>query len=717
MSAVLSIMAMSVCAGPDGVDFVRDVQPILSDRCYSCHGPDSNQRQADLRLDVAEGLLAIVVPGEPAKSTLLHRVTSADPDERMPPIDSGLRVSADEAATIEAWIAAGATWEDHWSFVTPSRTELPADSDWALGPIDRFVRSRLEQAGFAPAEEETPARLLRRMTLDLTGLPPTLEALDRFLADPTADAYEREVDLLLSSQAYGERMAWDWLDVARYADTNGYQHDATRTMWPWRDWVVRALNDNMPFDEFTVWQLAGDLLPEPTLEQRLATGFSRHHMINGEGGRIAEESRVEYVFDQIETVGTAWMGLTLNCARCHDHKFDPISQRDYYALFDFFNQTPVDGEGGNPSTPPTITMPHTDIEVMVMADRPERRETYVLDRGLYNKRGEVVQADVPGRLPGLPAGAAPNRLGLAQWLVDSSNPLTARVIVNREWQKFFGRGLVTTPDDFGIQGRRPTHPELLDWLALEFVDSGWDLKALHRMIVTSATYRQSGAHRAELAAIDPENALLGRGPRSRMPSWMIRDVALAASGLLVDEIGGPPVKPYQPAGIWSDATFGTITYEQDHGEDLYRRSLYTFWRRIQGPPVFFDSASRKYCEVTPKLTNTPLHALTTLNDTAYVEAARVLAQRVMLEGGDAPAPRLTLAFRLATARTPTPDELEILQSRLDWLRDRYTLAPDEAAALLSVGESARDESLDVVEHASYTGLCTLILNLDETLTK
>ena len=361
-------------------------------------------------------------------------------------------------------------------------------------------------------------------------------------------------------------------------------------------------------------------------------------------------------------------------------------------------------------------MPETDLKVMVMEDLPDRRETYILDRGIYDRRGDVVRAGVPDRLPALPDDAPPNRLGLAQWLVASDHPLTARVTVNREWQKFFDQALVATPDDFGTQGRRPTHPDLLDWLAVEFVESGWDMKALHRLIVTSATYRQAAAHRTDLAAIDPDNALLGRGPRGRMPSWMIRDLALAASGLLVDRIGGPPVKPYQPAGIWSDATFGTITYEQDHGEDLYRRSIYTFWRRIQGPTVFFDSASRKYCEVSPRLTNTPLHALTTLNDTAYVEAARALAQRVMIERAS-PADRLTMAFRLTTSRRPTALEQQILLDRLSWLHDQYRDAPADAAALLAVGESARDDSLDPVEHAAYTGLCTLILNLDEVLTK
>ena len=701
------------------VDFARDVRPILSDRCFSCHGPDSNQRQAQLRLDARAGLLGVVSAGRPDESLLIGKVTASDPDERMPPVDSGLHLSAEEIAILQAWIAAGAEWRDHWSFVPPVRPEPPqiAGSDWARNPIDQFVQRRLDRDGLAPAGPESRQRLLRRVTLDLTGLPPTLESLNRFLTATSPNAYDHEVDRLLASLSYGERMAWDWLDIARYSDTNGFQHDAERTMWPWRDWVVQALNANTPYDRFTVWQIAGDLLPEPTLEQRLATAFSRNYMINGEGGRIPEESRVEYVFDQVETVATTWLGLTLNCCRCHDHKFDPISQREYYALFDFFNQTPIDGSGADPHTPPTITMPGGDLKVMVMEDRPERREAYILDRGLYNKRGDVVRANVPDRLPSLSDDAPRNRLGLAQWLVAPAHPLTARVTVNREWQKFFGRGLVTTPDDFGTQGRRPSHPELLDWLAVEFVERGWDLKTLHRLIVTRATYRQAAAHRADLAAIDPENALLGRGPRSRMPSWMIRDHALAVSGLLVDRLAGRPVKPYQPPGIWSEATFGTITYEQDHGEDLYRRSLYTFWRRIQGPTMFFDSASRKYCEVRPTLTNTPLHALTTLNDTAYVEASRALAQRVMIDGGTTPAERLTMAFRLATSREPTPAEQGILLNRLQRLHVQYRDAPAEAAAILDVGESPRDESLDVVEHAAYTGLCTLILNLDETLTK
>ncbi|MBN9117573.1 MAG: PSD1 domain-containing protein, partial [Planctomycetes bacterium] len=745
------------------VDFARDVLPILSDACFKCHGPDAQARKGDLRLDTKGDALAKdgpIVPGRSADSRLVERITSGDADLVMPPPKANKKLKPEQVAVLKKWIDQGAPWGQHWSFVAPVRPAAPAVRNPKFevrNEIDRFVLARLERDGLSPSPRADKERLLRRVTLDLTGLPPTPEEVDAFLKDDAPAAYEKVVDRLLASPRFGERMAWDWLDAARYADSNGYQGDGERTMWPWRDWVVTAYNANRPFDEFTVWQLAGDLLPGPTREQQLATAFNRNHMINGEGGRIAEENRVEYVFDQTETTATVWLGLTVGCARCHDHKFDPVSQKDYYQLFAYFNQTPVTGGGGSGQTPPVLDFASPEQErrrqeaqaaydelvkravpiekkfrdaaatkdrdgnyastlpaliesalrkgpndradqnydelikfyqakepeyvkllgelrkarqardaaaaavakVMVMADQPKPRDTFVLTRGAYDKREAKVTAGTPAGLPALPAGAAPNRLALARWIASKDNPLTARVAVNRLWQQFFGTGLVKTSEDFGVQGERPSHPELLDWLACEFA-AKWDTKRLVRLIVTSATYRQSARVTPELIERDPDNRLLARGPRYRLPSWMIRDQALAASGLLAPALGGPPVRTYQPAGIWEEATFGNKRYVQDKGAALYRRSLYVFWRRIVGPTMFFDAANRQTCSVKATTTNTPLHALVTLNETTYVESARALAQLALDKGGPTDADRLGFAFRRVLARKPTDAETKVL---------------------------------------------------------
>jgi hypothetical protein len=567
-------------------------------------------------------------------------------------------------------------------------------------------------------------------------------------------------------------MVWEWLDAARYADTNGYQEDRTRTMWPWRDWAVNALNRNMPFDRFTVEQLAGDLLPNPTRDRKIATGFHRNHMLNGEGGRIPEESRVEYVVDRADTTATVWMGLTMACARCHDHKFDPVTQREYYQLFAYFNNIAETGSvdrGGNAA--PVLPLPtsaqiaktvslkaqladldrrlaalpkdapersgwqkqrdaaqktldetnNAIVQTMVLEERKDTqpRDTFVLVRGAYDKPGDKVTPGVPSVLPPLPKGSPADRLALARWLVSPDHPLTARVAVNRTWQTVFGTGLVKTTEDFGVQGEPPSHPELLDWLATEFVRTGWDMKRLVRLLVTSATYRQSSRVTPELLRRDPENRLLARAPRHRLPSWMLRDQALFAAGLLVEKIGGPPVKPYQPEGVWEDFSYGKITYQQDHGEALYRRSLYTFWRRSVAPPGFFDTASRSVCTVRQARTNTPLQALALLNDTTFVEAARALAQRVMTEKPAAadPPERISCAFRLATARRPTTNEKAILQRAYRRALAHYQNDRDAATKLVSVGESPRRPDLDVAELAAYTSVTSLILNLDEVLSK
>lgn len=720
-------------ASPPAVNFGRDILPILSDNCFLCHGPDPKTRKGDLRLDVKEAALRttdpVIIPGNSGESELMLRILSSDPDEVMPPPRTHHKLKPHQVDLVRQWIDQGAPWGRHWAYDPPGRPIPPDASNraWPRNAIDRFILSRLEHEGLAPSPEASRETLIRRLTLDLTGLPPTIQEVDAFLADRSPIAYERLVDRLLASPRYGERMAWDWLDAARYADSNGYQGDNDRTMWPWRDWVVRTLNGNMPYDRFTIEQLAGDLLPGATLEQKLATGFNRNHMINGEGGRIAEENRVDYIMDQVETVSTVWLGLTMTCARCHDHKYDPITQRDYYQLFAFFNQTPVDGSGGSGQTSPVIEVPWRGApvekgkpnlpRVMVMQDMAKARDTFLLIRGSYEKHGEKVHAALPASLATNQPETPTNRLGLAGWLTSRQNPLTARVTVNRAWQTFFGVGLVKSAEDFGVQGETPSHPELLDWLASEFIDSGWDVKGLHRLIVTSATYRQTSRVSPERLARDPENRLLSRGARFRLPSWMIRDQALAASGLLSPAVGGPPVRSYQPPGVWEEATFGNRKYQQDHGEALYRRSLYVFWRRIIGPTAFFDTAPRQVCVVKPARTNSPLHALTTLNDVTFVEAARAMARRVLAEVEVSPEGRIARAFRTVLGRRPDEDEAMILLGSLARLRGEFASDPDAAKRLLAVGESPRDTRLDPTEHAAFTAVCLAIFNLDEALSR
>src|SRR6056297_667539 len=728
-SGSLTVSAADDSGGHAPIRFSRDVLPILSDRCFHCHGPDAEHREAGLRLDQRESAVedvAAIVPGDPDESELLLRMTSDDPDLQMPPPDSH-RAPLDRAEMelVRRWIADGAPWGKHWAFEKPVRPRVP---DATLHPIDAFVHNRLRQAGLDPSPEADRGTLIRRVTLDLIGLPPTPEDVRAFVADESPDAYDKLVDRLLASPHYGERMAWPWLDAARYADTSGFQGDPERSMWPWRDWVIDAFNHNMPFDRFTIEQLAGDLLENPTPEQRLATGFNRNHMHNGEGGRIAEETRIENVFDRTETTGTVWLGLTFQCARCHDHKFDPTSNLDYFAFFDFFNQTSESGKGTRGlAVPPAMDYrsPHQDdagkpVKVMVMDTADEPRETLVLLKGIYNNQTDQrVTANVPGMLPPLPAksnGQPFTRLDLARWVVSPDNPLTARVTVNRYWQTFFGRGIVSTPSDFGLQGDQPTHPDLLDWLAVEFMQSGWNVKHLHRLIVTSQTYRQSARVGPESMERDPQNLLLARASRYRMPAWMIRDASLAAGGLLGTEFGGSPVKSYQPQGIWAEATFGKITYQADSGDALYRRSIYSFWRRIVGPTVLFDSAKRQTCEVKPNLTNTPLHALTTLNDVTFVEAARVMAER-MIQKHDSDEDQIIDAFFTLTSRYPETDEQALLKNRLASLRRQFRKAPEDARSLLAVGRAPRDESIAVARHAALTTLINTLMNLDEFLVK
>ena len=1031
------------CIGDDAarpISFAHDVRPILSEHCYHCHGPDANTREADMRLDLEESFaqgddsLGIVVAGNPEESELFLRITSPDEDLQMPPVEAKRPLSKKQIDTIRQWIAAGAEWQQHWAFINPKRPHVPKlpDDDWSKNEIDHFILRRLRQENLTSSTEATKETLIRRVSLDLTGLPPTPEEVDQFLADKRPDAYERLVDRLLKSPRYGEQMAATWLDAARYADSYGYQDDGETSMWRWRDWVIDAFNANMPFDQFTIEQIAGDLLPNATFDQRIATGFNRNHRHNSEGGAIPEEFRVEYVVDRISTTGTVWLGLTLGCARCHDHKYDPITQKEFYELFAFFNNVPEDGRArkvGN--TPPLMAAPtpaqldreaelteqlerarfqlnklelqfnadfddwqrradpatisdlpdvthdldihfrldgnlanevstetsgnieHGSVDfatgqqgqaawfdgtkvvslgdigsfsddnrvtisawihpntgdgailsklelpdnpqeegysillqngklrvhltsqwfddairiqtetkvpldqwthiavtydglslaqgirvyfngemqpievefdslfqgfgnegslrlgtagdpnrqfqgaiddvriyeeklperelkllavnqsvaellqiepsertanqqhklrtyfienfasaeyrqaaalveslqdtlemhlrsyptLMVMDDLEQSRQTFVLDRGQYDAPSEKVDPTIPAVFNGLPEGLPNNRLGLAHWLVDPENPLTARVAVNRLWQMSFDRGLVRTTEDFGVQGEGPSHPELLDWLATELIRNGWDQQAIRRLIVTSATYRQQSQASAALVSADPENRLLARGPRYRLAAEEIRDAALLASGLLVEQLGGPSVRPYQPPDLWEE--IADDTYEQDSGANLYRRSLYLFWKRTVTHPLMsaLDAPSREVCTVREERTNTPMQALALLNEKGLVEAARVLAERVLSEDHSTTKDRLVRAFRLVTSRVPQAEEIDVLSRSLDKSVAHFSGNPEEAEQLATVGEHATARNLDSVQVAAYTTVMNLLLNLDGVVTQ
>ncbi len=772
MLALLVLATVAIAArtdDPGRVDFRKEVLPILSENCFLCHGPDSGTRKADLRLDTKEGALRakdpVIVPGKSDESEVFLRVASHDADEIMPPRKSGKKLTSAQVEVLRKWIDQGATWTGHWAFEPPRRPAPPAvkDRGWPRNPIDAFVLARLETEKLAHSPEASRATLIRRVSLDLTGLPPTPEEVDRFVDDPSPDAYERLVDRLLASPAYGERMAMDWLDGARYADTNGYQNDFARTMWPWRDWVIAAFNANQPFDQFTIEQIAGDLLPKPTLSQRIATGFNRNNRTVTEAGSIDEEWHVENTVDRIETTATVFLGLTMGCTRCHDHKYDPIAQREFYQFFGFFNALNEKGvyteTRGN--VPPLIVLPrpgdnrrlaefdvalamvkaygdrkHAEAiakeraafeksipSVMVMEDMPKLRPTYVLKRGQYDQpdKSRTLEPGTPSCLPGLPADAPRNRLALARWLASPGNPLTARVEMNRVWQHHFGMGLVKTAENFGVQGEPPSHPELLDWLATELVRTGWDLKTMHRLIVTSATYRQASRVSPALVTHDPENRLLARGPRFRLSAEVVRDNALAVAGLLTSRIGGPSVKPYQPAGLWEELAGGAGegAYIQDRGPNLYRRSLYVYRKRTVPHPMLatFDAPSREICQVKRARTNTPLQALELLNDVAYVEAARALGQLMIEAGGCTPEQRLVYAFRRTLAREPSAAELGVLGRGLDRYLASYRTDRDAARRLIRVGESPPDSRLDPAELAAYTACASVILNLDETITQ
>ena len=816
---------------PETVSFNQHVRPILSENCYYCHGPDPNHRKADLRLDTAEGAEYVVNVDDPSDSEMIFRVHSDDAEELMPPPESGRVVSEYEKKILEKWIEQGAVYEPHWAFIAPKKPPLPEvkGQDWGRNEIDRFIYARLEQEGIEPAPRAEPNVLVRRLYLDLIGLPPTMEQVEAFVVgyDSDADmAIDRLVDQLMANSHYGERMAMPWLDAARYSDSNGFQQDGDRHQWPWRDWVVNAMNDNMPFDQFTIEQLAGDLLESPTDSQLIATAFNRNHMINGEGGAIAEEQRNNYVFDRVDTTATTWLGMTMACAQCHDHKYDPITQKDYYQFFAYFNNVDESGrvdfragrlQYGNPvlkiptdeqtaaieainakraplkeslaaaddeilaamkewevgalKDPPEkinrdlfriLRLPFNErnggevnslkeyfllnfaadkwkepkkklkgfdgqrkkvqervMSVMVMRERKERRKTSLFLRGEYDKKGEEVSPGVPGFLPKTGDGEHKDRLALARWLVDPENPLTSRVTVNRYWQIFFGTGLVKTSEDFGVQGELPSHPELLDWLAVDFVEHGWDVKRIHRMLVTSEAYLQTSRYRKDLIEIDPENRLIARSSRFRLPSMLIRDAALSVSGLLNDSVGGKPVYPYQPVGLWKEFSLERFSYKPSTGEDLYRRSLYTFWRRTVAPPNLFDAANRQTCVVKSSLTNTPLHALVMLNDPTFVEASRALAQNICVEDAGSDQEILKLGFTTAIGRSPTSKEVASLTSALAESRLHFSSHHEDARKLLTVGNSGKvpEDEDKLAELAAITCVMQIVMNTDEFMTR
>jgi len=738
---------------PDQISYNFHIRPILSDNCFACHGPDANKREAGLRLDVAESAyqelkenpnVHALVPGKPNRSAVYTRIKTDDAELKMPPPDSNLKLTDYEVKLIRKWIDQGAKYEPHWAFVAPQSPELPEvkNKGWAKGEIDLFVLEKQEENGISPNKQADRERLIKRLSFDLIGLPPTLEMMDRFLTDSSDITYEKIVDELLQNPAYGEKMALQWMDIARYADSYGYQADNYRTQWPWRDWVIHAFNQNMPYDQFITWQLAGDLMPNATKEQVLATGFNRNHKITEEGAIDTEEYRVMYVIDRTNTFGKALMGITMECANCHDHKFDPVSQKEYFQLFAFFNNVDeldpefkmIDPTTGFHAKKPLIEISNEDVKgildfvnkpdtsrliVSVMEDLDTLRKTFLLELGVFDAYGEEVQAGTPQSILAFDPAYPKNRLGLAQWFADERNPLTDRVFVNRIWQEFFGSGLVATAGDFGMQGNLPTHPALLDWLAVDFRRNGRDIKRLVKQLVTSATYRQSTVVSKELRDFDPDNKLMARASRHHLKAELIRDMVLSSSGLLVKTIGGRSVKPYQPDGLWQSAATGgstLSTYEQDHGDNLYRRGLYTFIKRTVPPPsmLIFDASNRDQCEVTRLNTNTPLQALIMLNDPTVLEASRVLAANLWKEENSVEE-KITKAFRLIVCRKPTEQEVALLT---DYYNKRLkTITKGHADKQLAVGEYPLPENIDKMKLAALMQVVTTIYNLEETITK
>ena len=739
---------------PDVVSYNFHIRPILSDKCFKCHGPDVSKQEAGLRLDYAKyayapltemkGLFAIV-PGKPEESELFRRISSTDSSYMMPLPEAHLgALTPYQIKLIGKWIKQGAKYETHWAYIAPEKKPLPGikDKAWPKNEIDYFILNKQEDMELKHNPEADKERLLKRVSLDLTGLPPSVEMMNQFLADANPKSYENIVDKLLATPQYGEKMALHWLDVGRYADSYGYQDDNIRTQWPWRDWVIHAFNKNMPYDQFLTWQIAGDLLPDANKEEILATAFFRNHKYTEEGGIIPEEYRIEYNIDKTKTFGRAIIGLTVECAQCHDHKYDPISQKDYYQLFAFFNNSKEEGFEGDvgtsqPAKTPILTIDQEDLgnllsfinekdtgklTVSVLGDRDTLRKTYILDRGVYDNPTSEVMPSAPKAVLFYDTVKLPrNRLGLAEWTVNKKNPLTSRVFVNQIWQEIFGRGLVKTSGDFGAQGELPSHPELLDWLAVDFVEHGWDIKRLIKQIVTSATYRQSGHVLEDNMTKDPENIYLSHAPRLRVKAEIVKDIILASSGLLVKTIGGPSVKPYQPKGLWESATSGRgelATYKQDKGESLYRRGIYTFIKLTVPPPnmAIFDASNRDLCEVKRSVTTTPLQALMMMNDPTVLEASRVLSQK-LLEEKSPMDDKIQVAFRRIICRKPNEKEMGILKNYFTAQLQQFKQKKLDAAATLKVGEYPADDKVDVNETAALMKVINTIYNMEEAITK
>ncbi|MCK0191710.1 PSD1 and planctomycete cytochrome C domain-containing protein [Arenibacter sp. F20364] len=734
---------------PEVVDYNFDVRPILSDKCFACHGPDVNKRAEDLRLDTPEGAFKAlkdrknefaIVPNNLEKSVLYQKITAMDSTELMPPLDSNLKLSSYEIQILKKWIEQGAAYEPHWAFVAVDKPELPKleNEDWVNNEIDYFVLQKLQDVGLTPNPMADKERLLKRVSLDITGLPPTPEMQKKFIQNDAADAYEKVVDELLASDHYGEKMASHWLDVARYADSHGFQNDQLRTMWPWRDWVIHAFNENYSYEKFVTYQLAGDLVPQKNMETILATGFNRNHKINQEAGIIEEEFRVENVTDRTNTFGKAFLGLTLECAKCHDHKYDPISQKDYFSTFAFFDRMPPrQNKGEILAEAPLITISdevvqkelpfinkkeEEDVDVMVIEERPDVRTTHVLNRGVYDDVGEEVTAQTPASVLAYDDSAYErNRLGLTKWLFDAKNPLTSRVFVNRMWQEIFGAGIVRSSGDFGMQGDLPTNVQLLNWLSADFMENGWDMKRMIKKIVMSATYKQSSVISKDKLAIDPENKYLSRMSRLRFNAEMVRDHALATSGLLNPEIGGRSVKVYQPDGLWEAASSGRgvlANYVQDHGSNLYKRGIYIFIKRTTLPPVqlTFDAATRDQCEVQRQSTMTPLQALITLNDPTILESARVFSENLMQEESTV-AEKIEKAFGTIVCRTIKPEEKEMLLGYYNEQESAFMKETEQAEAFINVGEFPASKDRDVVKVAALMQIIHTIYNLEETIVK
>jgi mono/diheme cytochrome c family protein len=814
------------------VDFSREVRPILSKHCFACHGPDAAGRASKLRLDRRDSVIATgkqgraaVVPGAPDKSELVRRIGSTDDDDRMPPPEAKNPLTPAQVATLKRWVAEGAPYADHWAFVKPRRPALPPvkDRGWVRNGIDTFVLARLEKEGLKPSPEADRYTLLRRASFDLRGLPPSPQEVAAFEKDAAPDAYEKAVDRLLEDSAFGERWARMWLDLARYADSAGYGSDPLRpNVWRYRDWVIDAFNRNLPYDRFTVEQLAGDLLPSPTLEQRVATAFHRNTMTNTEGGTDREEFRVAAVKDRVDTTMQVWMGLTMGCAKCHSHKFDPITQKEYYRFFALFNQTEDNDQPNESPTMPAPTVaqkeetaridahlaglkkqldvatpelaaaqtkweaglrshpawnvvrklvPPAPSSVFAVVDTPSEkrtpeqqarlagyyrgvapatkpirdeiarleksrpvppplpvmvelpperhRQTNLMVKGNFLDKGDKVEPGIPSSFHPLPPGAKLDRLGVAQWIVSPDNPLTARVAVNRFWAQLWGTGIVVTEEDFGTQGELPSHPELLDWLATEYVRLGWDTKALLKMMVTSAAYRQSSRVTPELIAKDPKNRLLTRGPRFRLEAEMVRDQALALGGLLSHKVGGPSVYPPQPGGLWQAAFNGQRTYPTSTGEDRYRRGLYTFWRRTIPYPSMttFDAPSRETCTLRRVRTNTPLQAFVTLNDPVFVEAAQALARRIMKEGGAGTEERARFGLRLVLSRPASAEQVKRVVALFEEEREHYKKDAKAATALATEPLGPLPARTDPAEAAAWTVVANVLLNLDGVMTK